>query len=164
MNQRVIEPVIERADDHRSAGRVTRSQVLHALVALGLVAGCGGKHADTTPSGGGTGGGGDTARGDEQVPPEKMDEINRDLDRKRPIMSRCLAIAVDNKELPKNSAGKITLEIVIAGGKAETVKVVRSTLESEALKACVVRHVQEIAFPDLPKPYETSYTYGFEAM
>jgi hypothetical protein len=128
-----------------------------------MVAGCGGKHADTTPSGGATGGG-ETARGDDQVPPEKMDEINRDLDRKRPIMSRCLAIAVDNKELPKNSAGKITLEIVIAGGKAETVKVVRSTLASDALKDCVIRHVQEIAFPDLPKPYETSYTYGFEAM
>ena len=158
MNQRVIERV-----SHRSARGVTRSQVLHAAVALGLVAGCGGKHADTTPSGGATGGG-ETARGDDQVPPEKMDEINHDLDRKRPIISRCLAIAVDNKELPKNSAGKITLEIVIAGGKAETVKVVRSTLESAALKSCVIRHVQEIAFPDLPKPYETSYTYGFEAM
>jgi hypothetical protein len=143
--------------------RATPSGVLHALVIAGLLAGCGGKHADTTPSGGG-GGGGEVARGDEQVPPEKMDEINRSLERKRPIMSRCLAIAVDNKELPKNSAGKITLEIVIAGGKAETVKVVRSTLDSKTLSDCVIHHVQEIAFPELPKPYETSFTYGFEAM
>jgi hypothetical protein len=163
MNQRVC----ERADGRPSgepARRVLPGQVLCAVVALGLVAGCGGgKQADTTPSGG-TGGGGEAVRGDEQVPPEKMDEINRNLDRKRPIMSHCLAIAVDNKELPKNSAGKITLEIVIAGGRAETVKVVRSTLESQTLKGCVIRHVQEIAFPELPRPYETSYTYGFEAM
>ena len=138
---------------------------LRALVAAALIAGCGGKHADTTPSGGAAGGGGgEVARGDEQVPPEKMDEINRSLERKRPIMSRCLAIAVDNKELPKNSAGKITLEIVIAGGKAETVKVVRSTLDSKTLSDCVIHHVQEIGFPELPRPYETSFTYGFEAM
>jgi len=40
------------------------------------------------------------------VPPEKMDEINRSLERKRTIMSHCLAVAVDNKELPKNSRGR----------------------------------------------------------
>ena len=144
--------------------RRTRTTSLCALVVASLFAGCGGKRADTTPSVGPAGGGGEAARGDDQVPPEKMDEINRDLDRKRPIMSHCLAMAVDNKELPKNSAGKITLEIVIAGGKAETVKVVRSTLESKSLSDCVVHHIQEIQFPELPKPYETSYTYGFEAM
>jgi hypothetical protein len=138
--------------------------VLHALVVAGLVAGCGGKHADTTPSGAARGAGGEPASGDAQVPPEKMDEINRELERKRPIMSHCLAMAVDNKELPKNSAGKITLEIVITGGKAESVKVVRTTLESQALSDCVIHHIQEIQFPELPRPYETSYTYGFEAM
>ncbi|HEU4732145.1 MAG TPA: AgmX/PglI C-terminal domain-containing protein [Kofleriaceae bacterium] len=141
---------------------------LHRALLVACVAvGCGGKHADTTPAGGGTAGGepAEHARGGEQVPPEKMDEINRDLDRKRPIVSRCLAIAVDNKELPKNSAGKITLEIVISpAGKAEDIKIVRSTLESKTLTSCVVHHVEEIQFPELPKRYETSYTYGFEAM
>ena len=48
--------------------------------------------------------------------------------------------------------------------KAESVKVVRATLESKTLSDCVIHHVQEIQFPQLPKPYETSYTYGFEAM
>jgi hypothetical protein len=147
--------------------RAVQALVVAGLIVVPLLGGCGGKPADTTPSGGARDpatGGRAPATGDAQVPPEKMDEISRDLDRKRPIMSRCLAIAVDNKELPKNSAGKITLEIVITGGKAESVKVVRSTLESRSLSDCVVHHIQEIQFPELPQPYETSYTYGFEAM
>ena len=139
--------------------------VLAGAVAL---AACGGKQtADTAPTGGTAAAGGASgaqASGD-FVPPEKMDEINRSLDRKRNIVSRCLAIAVDNKELPRNASGKITLEIVIApSGKAESVKVVRATLESKTLSDCVIHHVQDIQFPELPTPYETSYTYGFEAM
>lgn len=131
-----------------------------------LVAGCGGKHADTTPSGGAANEGENAEHPNtDMVPPEKMDEIKRNLDRKRPIMSRCLAIAVDNKELPKNSAGKVTVEIVIGpGGKADTVTIVRATLDSKTLNQCVIGHIKEIQFPELPKPYETSYTYGFEAM
>jgi hypothetical protein len=133
------------------------------VTGAGVVAGCGGKPAPSAPTQPVAGGAAEASEGD-QVPPEKMDEINRSLDRKRPIMSHCLAIAVDNKELPKNSRGKVTVEVVITGGKAESVKVVRATLESKSLNDCVVKHVQEIQFPELPKPYETSYTYGFEAM
>ena len=99
------------------------------------------------------------------IPPEKMEEVTKDLDRTRQIVSRCLSTAVDNKELPKNSHGKVTLEIVIStAGKAETVKVVNATLESKSLSDCVIEHVKEIQFPELPKQYETSYTYAFEAM
>jgi outer membrane biosynthesis protein TonB len=140
--------------------------IRHAMLVAILVAGCGGKHADTTPGGGAANDGEPAARQDgDQVPPEKMDEINRNLERKRPIMSRCLAMAVDNKELPKNSAGKVTVELVISpGGKADNVKIVRANLKSKTLEDCVINRVKEIQFPDLPKPYETSYTYGFEAM
>jgi hypothetical protein len=140
-----------------------------ALLAAALAAGCGGKGGggDTTP-GGLVSGTGDpkSARTDgTMVPPETMDEIKRSLDRKRQIVSRCLAIAVDNRELPRNSSGKITLEIVISpSGRADSVKVVRATLDSKMLNDCVIHHVRGIQFPELPKPYETSYTYGFEAM
>ena len=153
----------ERAMAHRGA---PRNLIRRALLIVSLLAGCGGKHAETTPSGGTASDGQHAAgQGGDQVPPEKMDEINRDLERKRPIMSRCLAIAVDNKELPKNSSGKVTIELVISpGGKADNVKIVRATLESKTLNECLINHVKDIQFPDLPKPYETSYTYGFEAM
>ena len=99
------------------------------------------------------------------VPPDKIDEINRALGRKRAIMSHCLATAVDNKELPKNSQGKVTVEIVISpSGTVDSVKVVRATLESKMLDDCIIGHIKEIAFPQLPRSFETSYTYGFEAM
>src|ERR1051325_9204905 len=92
--------------------------IQRALLAALLCAGCGGKHADTTRSGAGAGGLGEAGANpdDAQVPPEKMDEISRMLERKRSVMSRCLAIAVDNKELPKSSRGKITVELVISPG------------------------------------------------
>ena len=131
-------------------------------VALALLVGCAGKHTDTAVPAAGE----STAKSssDDMVPPEKMDEINHSLERKRQIMAHCLATAVDNKELPKNARGKVTVEIVITGGRANNVKVVRTSLESKTLSECVISHVKEIQFPDLPKPYETSYTYGFEAM
>lgn len=159
------EPANERGVARRTHARHI-SHAARALLASLLVAGCGGKHADTTPSGGTASQAEQAASQDgEMVPPEKMDEVNRLLERKRAIMSRCFATAVDNKELPKNSSGQITLELVIApGGKADMVKIVRATLESKTLNECVIRHIKDTQFPELPKPYETSFTYGFEAM
>ena len=130
------------------------------------LAGCGGGSApatsSTAPSAGTATAG---APEGEIVPPETMDEINRLLERKRTIVAHCLAVAVDNKELPKSSRGKVTVALVIAPhGKADRVEVVRATLESQSLNACVIKHVRQIQFPELAKPYETSYTYGFEAM
>jgi hypothetical protein len=138
---------------------------LAAFAAFAL--GCGGgQRPDPTPAaGGGERAEAQAGPASEIVPPDKIDEINRALSRKRAIMSRCLAIAVDNKELPKNSQGKVTVEIVISpSGTADSVKVVRATLESRMLADCVIGHVKEIAFPQLPRSFETSYTYGFEAM
>ena len=140
--------------------------VKQLVIAAALLAACGGgKKADTTPD--------DTGRTEEvtpptddpnMVPPEKMEEIVRMLDRKERIMARCLADAVDAKELPKNSRGKITLEIVISpSGSPDQIKVIASSLESEKLSSCVIGHVKTIQFPTLPKAYPTSHTYRFEA-
>jgi hypothetical protein len=148
----------------------TATAWLGAALLAGLALGCGGSpRADSTPSGTPAAGGGEAqaeqAGASEVVPPEKIDEINRQLSRKRAVMSRCLAVAVDNKELPKNSRGKVTLEIVIAAsGTAETVHIVRASLQSKMLDECVIGHIKEIAFPQLPRSFETSYTYAFEAM
>ena len=99
------------------------------------------------------------------IPPEKMEEITRILERKQRIMSRCLADAVDAKELPKNSRGKITLEIVISpSGTPDQVKVLKSSLDSAKLSECVIGHIKTMQFPEIPKAYPTSYTYAFEAM
>jgi hypothetical protein len=98
------------------------------------------------------------------VSADTMDEITRLFVRKGNAVSRCLSFAVDNKELPKNSHGKVTLGVTISRtGKADEVKVIKATLESKSLNECVVNRVKEIQFPQVPKPYETTYTYAFEA-
>lgn len=139
-------------------------------IAVGLIAaGCGGASSEpTTPNTSVATSEhhppGESADG-VMIPPDSIDEVNRALGRKRQVVSRCLSFAIDNKELPKGAAGKVTLEISIApNGKASLVRVVRATLESELLSKCVVERVQEIQFPELPKQLDTSYTYGFEAM
>jgi hypothetical protein len=140
-----------------------RSLVAAALVTA-LVASCGGKPAPATPASTEVTG----ARSDDgeaMVPPDTIDEIQRILDRKRQSMSRCLALAVDNKELPRNAKGKVTVELVIApGGRASGVKIARASIESRSLDDCVISRVKEIQFPDVPRAFPTSYTYGFEAM
>jgi hypothetical protein len=150
--------------------RTAAAAWLGAATLAGLALGCGGSpRADTTPAstpaaGDGEAQGGQAGAG-EVVPPDKIDEINRQLSRKRAVMSRCLSLAVDNKELPGNSRGKVTVEIVIApSGTAETVHIVRASLKSKMLDDCVIGHIKEIAFPQLPRSFETSFTYAFEAM
>lgn len=135
----------------------------HLVVALVALGGCGSKPAPVAPEGGAAA----PARDDSaaMVPPETMDEIQRTLDRKRQSMSRCLSLAVDAKELPRNAKGKVTVDLVVApGGKASSVKITRATIESKSLDECVVSRVREIQFPEVPREIPTSYTYGFEAM
>lgn len=136
-----------------------------ALVLL-MVAACGGKKAKTTPeltdepkvTDNGTG-------GEPMVSADQMDEIQKMFQRKGNAVSRCLAMVVDNKELPKNSRGKVTVELTISpSGKPENVKILKSTLESKPLHDCVIDRVKEIGFPAVPNSYPTTYTYAFEAM
>jgi len=130
-----------------------------------VMAACGGKKAATTPA--------DPEPAVEKQPAtdpasmvsaETMDEITRIFKRKGNAVSHCLATVIDNKELPKNSRGKITLEVTIAAsGKPESVKILKATLESKSLQDCVMDRVKEIQFPTLPSAYPTTYTYAFEA-
>lgn len=144
-----------------------RIHLIAVLTSAALAACGGGKKADTTPE--------PAAEAEQETAPaqadapivaaDTMDEIQRLFDRKRGAVSRCLSAAVDSKELPKNSHGKVTLGVVIGtSGSASDIKVIHATLESQSLTSCVIEKVKEIQFPEVPKPYETSYTYAFEAM
>ena len=93
-----------------------------------------------------------------------MEEVTRLLDRKRMIVSRCLSSAVDSGEAPKGARGKITLAISISpSGQATSVEVIKTSIESKEVQGCVKRKVEEIAFPNFPQQYDTSYTYAMEA-
>lgn len=141
------------------------------LFVVAVICACGGgkKNEDTTsgvtPIDPNASSGDPTDRSASMIPPEKMDEIIRLLDRKRPTVSRCLTMVVDNKELPKGSRGKMTLGITIGpNGKASSVKVIKDSLESKALEDCVIGKVNEIQFPQIPSKFETTYAYAFEAI
>ena len=148
---------------------MVKSLLLSVVLTLVAVS-CGGhKNGDTTPDESGPsvlGVGGGPVRDDtaNMIPPEKMDEVNQDLKRKNPVVSRCLANAMETKDVPKGTHGKVTLEIVIApSGHASSVKVIKSDIQAETVLSCVKKHVEEITFPEFQKQYETSYTYSMEA-
>lgn len=144
--------------------------MLLGLAVIAATAACGGKKGATTPDESGitidnTTTGDTTDRSGSMHSLEKLDEINRLLERKRPAVSRCLTMVVDNQDLPKNARGRVTLAIVISQqGRADSVKVIKASLDSQPLNECVMNKVREIQFPQLVKPYETSYTYAFEAI
>jgi hypothetical protein len=150
-----------------------RSHILMAalVAAAATAAACGGGKptGTTTPAeNNDEGGGGGAPAGGQSgdvVPPELADEITRSFERKRASVSRCLSAAIDAKELPRSSRGRMTLNVVIVpGGKAGEVSVAKTSLESPLLTECVVGKVKEIIFPEVTKPYPTSYSYAFEAM
>jgi hypothetical protein len=137
------------------------------LLVVLLAAACGGKNKNSSESSSidpNATSGDPTDRSGDVVGQEKMDEVNSALQRKQMIMSHCLSTAVEAGEAPKGTHGKITLEISIApNGKTTSVEVVKSSIEVKSVQGCVKRHVEEIAFPTLPKAYETSFTYSMEA-
>lgn len=146
------------------------TKIVVLVIALSACGGGGKKTEDTTSSGvtpidPNASSGDSTDRSGSMIPPEKMDQINRLLDRKRPTVSRCLTMVVDDQELPKGSRGKMTLGITVAtNGKASKVNVISSSLESKRLEECVIGKVNEIEFPQIPSPYQTTYSYAFEAI
>jgi hypothetical protein len=128
----------------------------------------GSKNKNDTEQGGGTidpnmSTGDPTDRSGEQIDPVKMDEVNHLLDRKRQIVSRCLSMAVEAGNAPKNARGKIVLSIKIGtDGRTTDVAVIKSSFESTEVQGCVKRKVEDITFPQMKRPYETSYTYAME--
>ncbi len=98
------------------------------------------------------------------IPPEKMDEIQQDLKRKEMIISHCLAEAVEAGDAKKNTHGKVVVELVVStSGKAQNVKIVKSDFTAQSINDCTKKHVEDIEFPQIPKQYETSFTYAMEA-
>src|SRR5689334_13041774 len=115
------------------------------FIALLGAAACGGKkHGDTDPD---TGGGGDDdgtayedpcAENGGMCPPEMLEEIQHDLDRKRPAATRCLTDAIDEGAVDKNTQAKITVDFVIQpSGRATDITVERSSIEHAAFQDCV---------------------------
>jgi hypothetical protein len=145
------------------------SMMKSVLAVVLIVAACGGKQKtsgdDTGASVLGQPDTGDpTDRSGNMISPEKMDEVTQDLKRKQMIVSRCMSTAQEAGEVKKGTHGKVTFEIVIdTSGKATSVKVAKTDIQNEGVLGCAKKHVEDISFPQLPKQYETSFTYAMEA-
>lgn len=128
-------------------------------IVLGLAA-CGGHPSQsTTPDP-------DDSGGHERdiIPPEKMDEVAQNLKRRGTQVSHCLAIATENGEVKHNTRGRITFEIRIGtDGHAERVALIKTDIQATSVIDCATKLVKDTSFPTLPRPYETSFTYGMEA-
>jgi hypothetical protein len=135
------------------------------MLSMVLVFACGGgKKGPTTPEPEAETKPAETDGAATMVTPDTADQIQRMFQRKSGAVSRCLSIAIDNKEVPKNSRGKVTLEVTISpAGTPGEIKVIKATLDSKTVTDCVVERVKEIQFPEVPIPYPTTYTYAFEA-
>ena len=141
-----------------------------AMVAALVLAACGGKgkSEDTAPDEGEVSEEGGMSESDPcaggMCPPEKLEQIQNELNRKRGVATRCLTDAVDAGEADKNSRGKIVVEFVIQqNGQAKDIQIVKSSIQSEVLEACIIDLVAKIGFPDIPQDLDWSYTFAFEA-
>lgn len=135
-----------------------------ALVGLAVAVGCGG--ASTAPPV-------EPAPDEEPVvaaepadgdytPPERIDEIQAALDRKRSSTARCVVEA--GGESPKRAKGHVTVSFVIdRQGKARQLEVVDSSFKDPKIEQCVMDKVSQIEFGALRNELKWSYSYGFEA-
>jgi hypothetical protein len=145
-------------------------RTLLMILSIVAFAACGGgdkKDAQEPASGGGGDEVGeaneDGSSGDEMIPMEKMDEVNRTFERKQMQISRCFVAGVDAGEIEKNEKGSVTVGAVITPeGKAKNVRIVETNFKSPALEACVRETVSGWVFTTLPKEFETSYRYRLE--
>jgi hypothetical protein len=144
--------------------------VVAAIAALGLGAGlvaCGHhKPAPVEPTGDDDSGGVSEAppADDGMCPPETLDRIREILDSKRLTMSRCLSEAIADGKASKEAKGEVVLDFKISTkGEPHDIKVTRSTIKSKEVDTCVVDHLAQMAFPEVPRDLNWSYTYAFES-
>ena len=141
--------------------------VKHVLLMAALVA-CGGHKPadDTTPDTrmAMTTGPSESADNANMIPPEKMDEVTQNLKRKNAIVSHCLATAMEAGAVPRGTHGHISFEIKIGTeGHATDATLIKTDVQAPEVVECAKKHVMETAFPNLPKPYETSFSFAMEA-
>lgn len=138
---------------------------LGAALLAGVIA-CGGAEktpAEPAPDDGGDDAAEVTDTGDQMIPAEKFDEINRTFERKQTQVSRCFVAGVDAGEVQKTDRGMVTVTTTITpAGKATNVRIVENTFKSPALESCVKDLVSRWLFTTLPRNLDYSYQYRLE--
>lgn len=100
---------------------------------------------------------------DVMVEPEKLEDLQRTMERRSPRVSRCYADALEAGELKPSDRGEVTVGLTVTeSGKATNVRVLQSSIKSKMVEDCVLEEVRSARFTTLPKPVEFSYTYKLE--
>ncbi len=97
--------------------------------------------------------------------PEVLDAIQRTFARKQTILGRCFTVGVEAGEMKKTARGFITIGATISpSGQATDVRILKASLSSKSLQACVKQMVGTWAFPEPQAPVETSFMYTMERL
>ena len=99
---------------------------------------------------------------DEGIPPDKLDEVQSIFRRKTTTVQSCYTDEMERNG-NKKIEGDVALSMTLApSGKAENVKVERSTLKSPAIEECVVTQVRSWDFGPLPSRGFFTWTFNFK--
>lgn len=133
------------------------------LAAAWLLGGCGGSEKpveNTTPAGDDGDGEGTAGEGTSD---DHLEEIERTFDRKASIVARCFGEALSAGEIKKEDEVIVTVTTTITtAGKTSNTAIEKSTTDSPAFKACVIRYVDSWDFPNVAEPTKFSHIYRIE--
>jgi hypothetical protein len=94
--------------------------------------------------------------------PEEYAAVSAYFGRRRPAVSQCYADALAAKKVDPRARGYVAVALVVEPtGKPSNVHISDATLESDAVKECVVRLVETWLLPRPSAPIDFSFSYNF---
>lgn len=141
---------------------------LATVLGTGAGAGCGGGNKQAAPVSSEAEDSDDSEPAEPTVsliPDEKLDSINRSLERRSRSIGRCYSTAVEAGDMDKGERGTVLVSFTIQpNGKPSNVRITQATVSSKTLKECVIDDVSRMSFTTLPRPLDYSYSFGFDAL
>lgn len=100
------------------------------------------------------------------IPGETLDAIRSFFERKNRMVSGCFTDALEADEIPKTAREvHVTLHLTITeDGTPTELSFSDATVASPTLERCLREHVERWVLPEVPKPLDYSYTFGFSAL
>ncbi len=135
------------------------------ILALGVGAtACGGGHKKVEePVAGDDDGAGQQDQPEEYiVPQEKLDAVQRYMDRQRNFVAYCWGDALEAGEVKSGQSGHMTLSFQVqTDGTVGNIKITEEEPKSKTLERCVLEKAKRWKITTLEKPLDYSFTFGF---
>lgn len=96
------------------------------------------------------------------VPQEKLDAVQRYMERQRNFIAYCWGDALEAGEVKQGQSGHITLSFQVqTDGTVDGIKITEEDPKSKTLENCVLGKAKRWKITTLEKPLDYSYTFGF---